>query len=341
MENEVVEDFCKKFLRKVRNAKIIINLSSVNELKQLSEQNRFYNDILEINAGGITINPNWKAEIINDDNISTGSPIKVFFMGDADECEHLESRYGCLFINNKNLLSKWPPVRWDREVTELTPSKDNSEFTFSSWERLSQETHPFTEIMILDLYILEDNPGQRIDNNIIPLLRLFANQNGTYRKLKVTIIAERMLNSPNEQKYQRLSDAFEYINTNVPDIELSLIHYNKEKIRREIRWEKFDPEHDREIYTNFLRLKSGAGWNIFGDNGNINHRTTISIQSLLRNDVRAAASKAWNNLSVYREKIDNGEKKVLPGRFDENGNLLTETTYYHYPKNSKSCFLNN
>lgn len=338
LDDEIVQDFRKFFFKKVRGVEIVINLTSRDELKKLSQQQELYNDLLEINPSSI-VKPNWKTEVLNDKSIFTGNPIKLFLLGNADNCEVFESIYGYLFINNKNLLEKWSPVRWNRDIVELTTGNIENEFTFNSWQILGKEVLPCNELMILDLYILEDNPNQRLSNNLIPLIRQFAKNYRNDRKLNVTIISDRILDSPDEEKYRSLAKAFNYINENIPNLKVIIIHYNKEKIRREIRATDFNPEHDREIYTNYLKLKCGSGWNIFRDDGTVNHRTTINIQSLFRNDARKAACIAWDNLAFYWKKIGKGETQVLPGRFDNSGNLLTHTSYYHIPVDGSSTFL--
>lgn len=330
LENEVVEDFYKKFLRKVRGAEILINLSSIKELKDLSEKNRFYIDLLEINPG-ITIKSNWKDEVIEKNNIHVGNPIKVFLLSNTDNCEDLEKRYGYLFINNNNLIEKWSPVRWDREITTLAPGNNDVQFGFSSWSRLGKEKHPFTELLILDLYILGDKFNQRIEDNIIPLIKsLLPDQNLSARVLKVTIIT-------NHKEIAMLGITLERINRLIPNIELCIIHYDYKFAPNN----NFVGEHDREIYTNYLKFECGAGWNIFKTNGRVNHRTTITIQSMVRNDVRNASAEAWKNLNEYRNKIKDGDQRVIPGSHGEDGKLKTELVQLYVPNNFKSYFLNN
>ncbi len=336
LNNEIVEDFYKKFLRKARGVEIIINLSSTNELEELSKQNRLYNDLLEINPS-IIINCAWKSMIVNDSKIYLGNPIKMFLLTNADNCEVLEEKYGYLFINNKNLLEKWFPVRWDRDITILTPGNANDELTFDSWQRLEKEKHPFNELMILDLYILEDKSSQRIDHNIIPLIRAFVNNHTNTIKPKVTIITGRILGSPEDKKFQKLDEALDRINKLIPNIDLCIVHYDKNIAPSK----NFINEHDREIYTNYLKLECGSGWNIFNNRGDINHRTTVTIQSMLRNDVRNAAAKAWENLSVYRNQIKDGYQVTVPGRYDSNQKLQTEIVQLYAPAGFQSYFLNN
>lgn len=330
LENEVIEDFYKKFLRKVRGVEVLINLSSINELKTLSQQNRFYNDLLEINPA-TTINCNWKYEIIDNNNLHIGNPIKVFLLSNADDCEYLEERYGYLFINNDNLIEKWSPVRWDREVTKMTPGSRDDEYGFNSWSRLEKEKHPFTELMILDRYVLEDKSNQRIIDNVVPLIKsLLNNHHSTTRAPKITIITK-------YREPKKLGEVLNRLNGLIPNIELGIIHYDKKYAPNK----NFIDEHDREIYTNYLKFECGSGWNIFKVNGRVNHRTTITIQSMLRNDVRNASVEAWKNLKEYKNRIKDGDQIVIPGSFGVEGNLKTESVQFYLPREFESCFLNN
>ncbi len=336
LENDIVEDFNKFFLKKVRGIEITINLETVSELEVLSEANRIYADLLEINPS-IFVNKNWKEEIINPKTIFERNPIKLFLLSNDDNCSELEKKYGILFINNKNLIEKWATVRINREVSELTPENSISPYSFNSWENLIREAHPFQELLILDLFLLEDKTNQRLANNIIPLIKkMRALQE---RSIKVIVFTDRILNSPNGSKYEKLEEAFNIIRKDT-DIDLCIIHYDKESKTSYQKGGIFLAEHDREIYTNYLKLKSGSGWNLFNSQNQVaGNRTSITIQSLFRNDVRNSAKKAFENLKIYKHQINNGVEKLIYGKFDESGNVLKKKEYLHHPTDARSILL--
>lgn len=338
-DNEIVEDFYKVFLRKVRGIEIVINLPTVEHLKKLSQVSRFYADLLEINAS-IKTEINWKERVLRDNNTNQLSPITLFLLSNDDNCIQLENRYGYLFINNNNLIDKWLPVRYNRDISKLTPGILIDDFSFHSWRRLLQEKHPLNELLVLDLFVLEDKANQHLKDNLVPLIEVLRSFCESGLKLKVIIIADKILNSNPARKFELLKDAYLKLINEVSNIDLYILHYDKEDKTIYQKSSDFNPEHDREIYTNYLKLECGAGWNIFKKDGTINHRTTINIQSLFRNDVRLSAINAWKNLSIYKEKVQFGVEKIIPGCFDADGKIKKQKIFFGYPQDFKSKFLN-
>jgi hypothetical protein len=339
LDNEIVEDFYKVFLRKVRGIEVVINLPTAQNIKELSNKSRYYSDLLEINPG-VKTEVNWKAEVIQDKVIFKGNPIKLFLLPNDVDCNTLEKKYGYLFVNNRNLVEKWAPVRYNRDITKLTTGLKSDEFTFCSWSRLLQEKHPLNEILILDLFVLEDKVNQHICDNLIPLVKTLRSFCYTELKLKLIIIADKILNSNQARIYEMLRKAYEQLQTEICNIDLYIVHYDKEDRTIYQKTGDFNPEHDREIYTNYLKLECGAGWNIFKKDGSVNHRTTINIQSLFRNDVRLSAMNACKNLSVYRNKVKNGVEKLIYGCVDTDGKMKKHKVFFCYPEKFESKFLN-
>jgi glycosyltransferase involved in cell wall biosynthesis len=337
-ENEIIYDFEKKFLRKVRGIKIVMSNITEDEFKTKALIDRCYSDLAEISPN-ISFNIDWITQVDSIGTIPDENPVKLFLVANSFDCKNFEKKYGFLFVNCQNLIEKWKSVMWDREINELSLGNIIDDFTFNSWDFVSKEIRQVKEALILDLYILEDKANQKISNNLVPMI--LSLKKNAVSDFKIFIVTNRILRSPDEKKYKHLIEAYQYLKEKIIGVDICIIHFDKAVKFSSGTNEIINPEHDREIYTNYLKLKSGSGWNLFNEQNKVNgNRTSINIQSLFRNDVRNTSKIAFDNLRLYKSAIKNGIIKLVPGEFDAEKKMKTKSEYLHHPINVNSLLLN-
>jgi hypothetical protein len=219
----------------------------------------------------------------------------------------------------------------------MTPGNDRSNaFCFYDWNQINQFSHPFNQMLILDLFILRNDTNQRIENNLTPLLQCLCayNPNGPQR---TTIISNCICSDNKKDKSNKyIEKAFSLVANNISLKDFKIIYYDDKTVAVN---KQIKDEHDREIITNYLVYSCGAGWNIFKDNGDVNHRTTITIRSIFKNDVRNSVETAINNFKEYYQIIKQPQKEFVFGKIDPDGKLATKEVYYHFPTETEPCFL--
>ena len=301
LTNDVIFDFQKHFLKKIRGINVIVE-TDYNSIENLINEDEFYNDLSEIS--GISCDKTWLDKLEDESFLYRGDLSKVFLLGNDVDCDELVSRFNLLFINNINLETLWSQVRTDRDISEMIPSNVNeNEFSFNNWSKLSNFKHPFHSLLISDLYILGDKSNQKIEDNLKPMLQNFSEFNCN-REYELVIISKEMLKPRNIlNPVEKIEEVYQLINKD----KCKLIYYDETK-KASLK------EHDRQILTNYMIFDCGAGWNIFKQNNEI-HTSTKIIQN-------------------YYVAIKDIKFKIpISGKFDQNNNLLFDEKDYHFPLN--------
>jgi hypothetical protein len=128
-----------------------------------------------------------------------------------------------------------------------------TEGDFISWDILFNYFHFVTDIVIADNYILDDR--SIIESNFFEILKKFNAINNVFNLTIVTF-------EKSENKKLDHSKEVEFIRDKLIELNISCrIHLIL--LNRELK------EHDRGIFTNFLRLKSGDSFNFLNSNGQI------------------------------------------------------------------------
>lgn len=128
--------------------------------------------------------------------------------------------------------------------------------SFTDWNFLSKfQLLDFNTITISDRYILSDKDNQKIDDNLIPVLKSFIlNRNA---KIKIDILTKELnaLSSSDNHKKEKAKKIFTKLNR----------VFANSKTKFNIIMNDFPHQfvmHDRSIATNFSLLECGEGFNL-------------------------------------------------------------------------------
>lgn len=145
---------------------------------------------------------------------------------------------------------------------------------FNKWSDLSKFNLPLTDIIFIDRYILNDL--SLIKNNLIGYLNVLCEHSRDIvnivlyiDKAKVAINYDTLI----------LEIKTEIIKTTTKSPHVTIVEYAEQRGQETLG------EHDRTIFTNYLRIKSGDSYNYFLSNGNVTTRgREISYNSLAKKD---------------------------------------------------------
>lgn len=111
-----------------------------------------------------------------------------------DECSHLQENIGHLYLNCTNInlslrfVNAIKKINGQQElVSKRVNSVNPSPRNFHDWSCFSEFKHPLTDVLIHDNYILINQKGQKIEDNLIPFLkRIVGSQKNTINLTIVT-----------------------------------------------------------------------------------------------------------------------------------------------------------
>ncbi len=246
-----------KFLKKIRKYRLITNFSSVNEMK-MSACLPLIEYLIDGKPPEIIkfceIDKYINDEVIN--GIDKTYPFKLFLV----EMDYSQQRidYGFEFINSSNLPERWKIYYSEREdkKRKVTNSEIDEIVKFDSWSKLKEYDHPFNSLIIFDLYLLGDKDGQKINDNLFPLLENLLEGKNLKSELHITIITE-YFKDKIELIHNRISEFVSKIN-GVKKFNLNIIKHDKRFYPRNFQDLKF-----RRIYTNYLVIEEEKGFNCF------------------------------------------------------------------------------
>ncbi len=319
-DNPVIYDFLNHFIKKIRGVKVYVDLNTVEELQNKTQENEFYWIISEIGQLKL-IKYN---ECINSIDFYKSGPITKIFFVERPEEDELQKKYGHFFISNNSLIDKWK-VFTDREENEMliksNPRKDETG-VFKGWKDLSLFKHVANNILLFDLYALTNKKDQRIDKNILPCLLELIRHNSI---VDLTIITRQLPLNPKKQRDIQdlwIKDDFSIISEHIKPIVGSVKNFSLVKYE-ESKNIKADSEHNRYLITNYFFIRLEAGFNVFKDNGEVNNRDSIKIDSIFKNRVRNIVAEAIKNLKTYISSLKQMEERAIgPGK-------VVEHYFYH------------
>lgn len=130
---------------------------------------------------------------------------------------------------------------------------------FNNWDLFRfQESLPFNKIIINDNYILTDSNNQRIDKNLIPMVKTLMGENRT-KEVPIYIFTKELkpegpgtscqIKDALEKKHRRLNSSFANYKLNFKVINNNLLGGQSVL-------------HDRVMLSNFLMVDCGKGFNL-------------------------------------------------------------------------------
>lgn len=155
---------------------------------------------------------------------------------------------------------------------------------FEKWSDLANYSLPSTDIIIVDPFVCSDHT--LLEHNLLPFLSCIASK----VKTKINIVI--YTNNDSSLKYEYLSpiirktvNALSGANPN-----FTLIKYTDK------RGVPSKAEHDRTIFTNYIRIYSGDTINYFGNIGKLTKGREIHYSSLARDENYQLAFELINDL---------------------------------------------
>lgn len=240
------------------------------------------------------------------------SPFLLFCIDkENNDCHKLCKKFGYSYINLTNLDKFWEVFysekshQYHLKVTKEANIPESRRF--DSWTKLKEFQHPISHIVIFDKYILSDKSKQKLNKNLFPLLKsLLGSLSPQKTLLFLTFIIEDKTDLMKKQ-----TDISIFLKDEYPSIsfDISIFQY-----AADVYVANLDGLHDRGIYTNYFRLRSGDSFNYFDDRGNVNNSTELHFDFVFGKN-NEFIMKDLKDLKVYISKaIEN------PNRFIGNQN---------------------
>jgi len=243
--------------------------------------------------------------------VKCDEPLTFFCI--KEESEIIRKKYrkknGYIFAFREDLMETWDKLSL-LSLKCIHPIRKNVQVDdgFMSWSKLGDYLTPFTDAVFIDNYIFND--PSLIPSNLEQILVEL--DRATPVKYNLTILtfhgADNKVNG--QQSYDVLKE-IKQRNSLKCNIELVLAP-------------RMLKEHDRQIITNYIRVKSGDSFNYFNSRGEIVTRgTEISFGSLVNEVERDVA---MCTLGYVAEKIDEIKERHSNSVFGECNNMLLSGT---------------
>lgn len=224
---------------------------------------------------------------------------------EENDQKELVRKNGYLVSFKQNYKQKWEEFRLLGKITTGIVRK--SKITFSSWTDLKPFLTPFTDVVVVDNYIFADK--SLIPSNFEKLLGELSKATNSRFQLSIYTFEERSNIKAREELFQYLKELI-YNNNLRCDVQLI---FSPSQVK----------EHDRGVFTNYLRIKSGDSFNYFNSNGEVTtHGTEIEFKSMADPILCNAADAVLRDLAITINNLKN--ESGLKCVFGENKNRLLD-----------------
>jgi hypothetical protein len=219
----------------------------------------------------------------------------IFFL--SEDSEELQKKYtrnnAIPIVFKHNYLMEFKRFAFINEASGKSVRKEVG--TFNNWSVLTLYLNFLTDVIIADNYIFSD--PSLIDSNLISLLKILYS---IQSNLNLTIIS---FDDPkNSFDLEKLMDSMK-LKLKENGIRES---FNLVLLSRELK------EHDRGIFTNFVRIKSGDSFNFFNSNGQVVTKgTELDFYSLTNPNHFELTEIVLNALEDSVNKSNRRKKQLL------------------------------
>ena len=218
----------------------------------------------------------------------------VFFLNEPDEKEQEKYRRknGFLFGFLNVYKEAWEKLSLI-DKPKVLPVRKNIKNNFNSWGQLSEYILPYTDLIIIDNYMLDESLW---DVNLFKIIGKFSEKATVKFNLLLVSFAKSAI------AYQGIHEKIQ-AKLKLHNISCNLsIALAKRSFK----------EHDRGIFTNYLRIKSGDSFVYFDKNGKfLTSGTDIDFHSLSEQDKFNASEAALTNIKKIIQHLETDKEKDL------------------------------
>jgi hypothetical protein len=222
------------------------------------------------------------------------TPQTVLFIDEPLETEQKKycKNNGLLFGFKNNYPETWENLSLHGKPKVL-PVRNSTRQHFKSWNQLSEYILPFSDLIIVDNYMFDETVW---DYNLFQIIKKFAE--------KATVKFNLLLVSfANREKLMAYKGIEQRIKKKLDDLHISCnlsIVLAKQSFK----------EHDRGIFTNYLRIKSGDSFVYFDKNGKfLTSGTDIDFHSLSEPDKFNASEAALSKIKEIIQHLETNNEK--------------------------------
>lgn len=257
--------------------------------------------------------------IHNEGVIESKKPSSFYCLNEEgeDDVKLLEEKSGFVVAFQKTYKKHWAQLNLLNLDTSLSVRKDAYIKTneFSSWSQLSNYLSKFTDVVMVDNYIFSSN--ELIPSNFEKILIELSK--ATPVRFNLTIYTFEGMEKRKDGQVTELKINGKSLMRQINSIvEENKINCNIQLIIANNRVK----EHDRGIFTNYLRIKSGDSFNYFNSkNEVITKGTDIDFVSLTEPNARHAAKNVLEKLNQNIKQLKS-VNRLIPNIYGECDNLL-------------------
>lgn len=210
--------------------------------------------------------------------------LKNGYLVNDENCDNTTTE-GALAIKNKGQeLNLFNQLVFGKSDYDFEKKMNIGGDEFNKWEDLKRFTMPFTDLLLIDQFVFSD--ASLIESNYIPCLKSLHANKCIQTNIIVYTDHDQFVKGGRSFKNieKQTKEAVETITGIKPTFTLILV--------RKQRGQKSFSEHDRTIWTNYLRIYTGDSFNHFNSRGEkISTGREIHLSSHLKDENRKVSNK--------------------------------------------------
>lgn len=272
------------------------------QTNQMSDLDKVMLTQLSTGRGDTKIQYSDKPFSCHKNKIKCNEPLSIYCLEEASEVNKnkYRNKNGYLFAFKDDLLSTWEqlsllPLKLKYSVRKSNEYKQQS---FLSWSKLSDYITPFTDVVLVDNYILND--PSLIPSNLEKIMLELDKATPVKYRFSIFTFEGGRDKLDGQAAFNNLMEIKQRLQLKC-DLELIIAS-------RAVK------EHDRGIFTNYLTIRSGDSFNYFDSNGNIiTHGTDITFGSMANIDERDVAMATLAEVATKIDEIKERNKDLVFG----------------------------
>jgi len=210
------------------------------------------------------------------------NPRSVFFLNEPEAAgqQKYRKQNGFLFGFPDDYPETWKKLSLLGKA-DVLPVRKDEEKRFSKWDQLSEYITPFTDLIMVDNYMFDESLW---DYNLFEILRLFSQKTPVKFNLLLVSFAD-------NKKLIGYANLGEKVKEKLKEMGISC-NFSLVLAPQTLK------EHDRGIFTNYLRIKSGDSFVYFDKTGKyLTKGTDIDFHTLASPNKFNASEAALRNVA--------------------------------------------